>query len=140
MLLQVVDDGLLVAFPERQVAFADSCSNTDTELVARGVGGHAADVVADDGHCIAAVCHAAVVAAVGLRCRAVNDGNEVVSDDDAVLAFHCQFFGDEGLFEDCHEGAFGNYGLDGVYGHFWGCPYTRRNIGAGLLSRVGSWH
>ena len=124
MLAQTADDGLLVGLPEGDVALAYRCADTHAELVAGVVLGHVANEVGNDAHGVAAVRHAAAVVAGSLRRGAVDDGNEVVSDDDSVLAFLRGIFRDEVLFDYCHAC----------------CPYTRRSTGAGLPSRAASWH
>ena len=99
-------------------------SDADAELVTGGVGRHVADVLRHELHGVASVAVGAAVAFCRLRRGTVNDGNKIVSDDDAVLAFPVLALRYDGLFDDLH----GN------------CPYTRKSIAAGLPSRVASWH
>ena len=60
----------------------------------------------DNLHGIASVGVEKTVASRGLRGGAVDDGDIVRSDDDAVLAFLRGVLGDEGLFDDGHRGAY----------------------------------
>ncbi len=91
-------------FPERQVDIADGLCGLDAELMARCVGRHLPDKTADDGHRIATIRHAGTPLARGLRGGAVDDGNEVICDDDAVLAFLLGILRNEALLDDFHFG------------------------------------
>lgn len=82
--------------------FADSCSDTCAELVAGGGLWHATDETGRQLHGVLAVAAEETVAAGGLRCGTIDDGNEVRSDDDAVLAFLRGIFRNEGLLDDLH--------------------------------------
>ena len=88
--------------PERGIAFADDARGSETELVARGLLGHATDIAADQLHGIAPVAHPAIVATLGLGGGAVDDGDEVIGDDDSVLACLLWALGDQALFDDIH--------------------------------------
>ena len=57
------------------------------ELLTADVGWHAADVAADKLHRIASIAHPGAMAVGGLRGGSVDDGDEVICDDDSVLAF-----------------------------------------------------
>ena len=63
-----------------------------------------ADVAADELHGIAAVGAPQTMAQLALGCAAIDDGNEISGDDDAVLAFHLGVLGNECLFYDLHDG------------------------------------
>ena len=69
------------------VMTADGFRNTFAELLAADVGRHVTDIAADEQHGIAPVAPPREVAAGSLRSRAVDDGDEVICDDDSVLAF-----------------------------------------------------
>ena len=73
--------------PRRQVYVADGFRGADTELMARRVGWHLTDDATDDGHGVMAVRHPSAPLARGLRGAPVDDGDEVICDDDSVLAF-----------------------------------------------------
>ena len=83
---------------------ADGLCGLDAELMARCVGRHLPDKTADDGHRIAAIRHAGTPLACGLRSGAVDDGDEVICDDDAVLAFLSGVLRNEALLDDFHYG------------------------------------
>ena len=125
----------------RGVVFSDRFCNFFAELLARHVGGGFTDKVGNDAHGIAAVGAGAAIAVGRLGSGAIDDGNVVFSDDDAVLAFLCRAFRDEVLFDYCHRnyGAYWAFWTHGAYGAFATHPYTRRNIGAGLASPAVSW-
>ena len=57
------------------------------ELLTADVGWHAADITAYDSHGIASIAHPGAMAVGGLRGGSVDDGDEVICDDDSVLAF-----------------------------------------------------
>ena len=65
-------------------------------------GGHLTDDLTDDGHRITAVGHTGAPLARGLRGGAVDDGDEVICDDDSVLAFLLRILRYETLFDDFH--------------------------------------
>ena len=69
------------------VMAADGFGNPLAELLAADVGRHVTDIAADEQHGIAPVAPPREVAAGGLRSGAVDDGDEVICDDDSVLAF-----------------------------------------------------
>ena len=81
---------------------ADGASGSDAELMTGGLGGHLADDAADDGHRITAVGHAGAPLARGLRGGAIDDGDEVICDDDSVLAFLRGILWCEALLDDFH--------------------------------------
>ena len=97
------------------VVFADVGGDATEKLFAGGILRHLADIAADEQHGIAPVGVEQAVPVVGLRRAAVDDGNEVIGYDDAVLAFLSGILGDEGLFEDLH-GTGGYYGTSGASG------------------------
>ena len=57
------------------------------ELLTTGVGRHAADIAAHEVHRIAPIAHPRAMVIGGLRGGSVDDGDEVICDDDSVLAF-----------------------------------------------------
>ena len=90
-------------FPKGEVDIADGLCGGDAELMARSVRGHLSDNVADDNHRVTAVGHAGTPLALGLRGGAVDDGDEVICDDDSVLAFLRGVLWREALLDDIHE-------------------------------------
>ena len=89
--------------PGGSVDGADGSGGGETELMTGGLGGHLADDTADDGHRIAAIRHAGTPLARGLRGGTVDDGNEVICDDDSVLAFLRGVLWCEALLDNIHE-------------------------------------
>ena len=89
--------------PGGGVDIADGLCGGDAELMARCVRGQPSDDAADDGHRITAVGHAGAPLARGLRGGAVDDGDEVICDDDSVLAFLRGVLWREALLDDIHE-------------------------------------
>ena len=85
------------------VMLPDVCRDACHKLLTTRSLGHAGDITADQLHGIAAIGAEDAVAVVGLRRGTVNDGNEVICDDDAVLAFLLWVLRDERLFEDLHR-------------------------------------
>ena len=85
------------------VTAEDIGCDASAEVVAAAVGRHPADIAADEFHGIASVAHPRAMAAVGLRGTAVDNGDEVICDDDSVLAFPSGVFRCEALFDDFHE-------------------------------------
>ena len=65
-------------------------------------GGHLTDDLTDDGHRIAAVRHTGTPLVLGLRGGAVDNSDEVICDDDSVLAFLLRILRYETLFDDYH--------------------------------------
>ena len=106
--------------------FSDGFGDSFAELLAGHVGGGFTYKVGNDTHGIAAVGVETAVAVGRLGGGAIDDGNEIIGDDDSVLAFLLLVFRDEVLFDDGH-GTVGEY------------LYTRRNIGAGPVSPADSW-
>ena len=86
----------------RGVVFSDRFCNFFAELLARHVGGGFTDKVGNDAHGIAAVGAGATVAVGRLGSGAIDDGNVVFSDDDAVLAFLRGILWDKGLLDNFH--------------------------------------
>ena len=89
--------------PGGGVDITDGLCGSDAELMARCVRSQFLDDTADDGHGVAAVGHAGAPLARGLRGGAVDDGNEVICDDDSVLAFLRGVLWREALLDDSHE-------------------------------------
>ena len=75
------------AAEQGKVALANDARGSEAELVARDVLGHTSDIATDELHGVASIAHRAVMASLGLRGGAVDDGYEVSGDDDSVLAF-----------------------------------------------------
>ena len=69
------------------IVAGDGACDTFTELLTTDVGWHAADITAHDTHGVAPVTHPWAMAAWSLGGGTVDDGNEVICDDDSVLAF-----------------------------------------------------
>ncbi len=90
------------AAEQGKVALADDARGSEAELVARGVFGHASDIATDKLHDVAAITHGAVMASQGLRGGAVDDGYEIIGDDDSVLACLLGTLCDLTLFDDFH--------------------------------------
>ena len=67
-----------------------------------GVGRHRFDIAAYQLHGIAPIAAKHAMTIVGLRGAAVDNGNEIISYDDSVLAFLRGIFGDEGLLDNFH--------------------------------------
>ena len=95
---------LLHAFyGESQPVMTAQCSgNTNTELMAAGVGRHLADITTDELHGIAAIAHKGAMATLGFGCAAVDNGNKIRSYDDSVLAFLAGAFRYDALLENFH--------------------------------------
>ena len=93
------------------------------KLLRRDGLGHMLNVTAHQLHGIASVGAEDTVAILALRRATVNDSNEVICDDDAVLAFLLGVLRDEALFDDFHVR----------------CLYTRRNTGAEPTFPFASW-
>ena len=106
--LRMVDESLdpapgCQAWQQRQtVVPVNICSDATAELVATAVGRHLADIVADELHGIAAIAHPWAMATLGFGGAAVDDGDEVICDDQAVFAFLCGALRREALLDDCH--------------------------------------
>ena len=96
-----------------------SCYATEKAL-ARRVLRHAANVAGDQLHGIAPIAAKKAVTMLRLRRGAIDDGYEIICDDDSVLAFHLWILRDEFLFDNLHERV---------------CFYTRRNTHAEPVSR-----
>ena len=102
MLGETLEDLFLVPFPEGRIVAADGCRGAEAELVARDIGRHLRDEPGGDLHRVLAIALAAMEAAGGLRGGAVDDGDEVICDDQAVFAFPCGVLRNEALLDDCH--------------------------------------
>ena len=90
------------AAEQGKVALADDARGSDAELVARDVLGHVPDIATDELHGVASIAHRAVMASLGLRGGAVDDGYEIIGDDDSVLACLLGTLCDLTLFDDFH--------------------------------------
>lgn len=87
---------------KRGVAAGYGSGDATAELWAGDVFRHLPNEVGNSQHGIASVRVTPTVSKVGLAGTSVNDGNEVVSDDDAVFAFLFRVLGDNCLFDDLH--------------------------------------
>jgi len=67
------------------------------------VGWHLADVLGDKFHGISAITVESAILMTAFRSRTVDDGNEVICDDDSVLAFSGWTLRYECLFDDVHK-------------------------------------
>ena len=94
--------GAAQAAEQGKVALADDARGPEAELVARGVLGHAVDIAANKLHGVAAIAHGPVMAAKGLRGRTVDDSDEIIGDDDSVLAWFQGTLCNLALFDDFH--------------------------------------
>ena len=81
---------------------SDVCRDTATECVAADVFRGMTQIAADQLHTLAAVGTEEAVTKLTLGGAAVDDGNEVIGDDDSVLALSLWVFRYEGLFDDLH--------------------------------------
>ena len=89
------------------VMLADIAGHTTHEFLTRRSLGHAPDVTADKLHGISSVGAEQAVMIVRLRRAAVNDGDKVICDDHAVLAFLSGTLGDECLLYYFHAWVMG---------------------------------
>ena len=85
----------------------DACCDTLAEIVTTGILRHLADIAANEFHGITAVAHPRAMPAAGLGGATVDDCDEIICDDDSVLAFLCGTLRDYALLDDCHS-----YNLD----------------------------
>ena len=85
---------------------ADTACDTTQELLTSRCLGHASDVTADKLHGISSVGAEQAVMIVRFRCASVDDSDEVICDDHAVLAFPLWALGDESLLYNFHEVCF----------------------------------
>ena len=69
------------------VVLAYGLCNAHTELMARCVGWHLAYVAADEHHGITAIAQWWAMTSFCLGCAAIDNGYEIICDDDPVLAF-----------------------------------------------------
>ena len=69
------------------IVATDDFRGIQAELTARDVGRHLTDITTDEQHGITPIARQRTMAARRLRCRAVDDSDEVICDDDSVLAF-----------------------------------------------------
>ena len=81
-----------------QVVIVDVFGSSHAELMARCVSGHSAYVLGNKAHSISPVAHQGVIATRGLGCRTVDNGDEIICDDDSVLAFLRGVLRDDALF------------------------------------------
>ena len=81
---------------------ADIGGDATQKQFARRILGHGTHVFADQLHGIASVAAEHAVAIVRLRRAAVDNGYEIISYDDSVLAFLRGIFRDEGLLDNFH--------------------------------------
>lgn len=81
---------------------ADIGGNPTQKHFAGCILGHGTNVFADQLHGIASVAVEYAVAIVRLRRAAVDNGDEIISYDDSVLAFLRGIFGDEDLLDNFH--------------------------------------
>ena len=84
------------------VMLADIGRHTTHELLAGRRLRHVADVARNQQHGIAPIAVQPTVTVVALRRAAVDDSNEIICDDDAVLAFLLGVLGDDALFYNLH--------------------------------------
>ena len=103
--------------------FVDISGDTRQELFTSSRFRHTADITLSQLHGIAPVGAQQAMSILALRSAAVDHSDEVICDDDAVLAFLLWVLGDEILLDNFHI----RFSL-----------YTRRNTGAGLISRLAS--
>ena len=76
--------------------------NTTKKSFAGRVLGHAANVATGQLHGVAAIAAEQAVAILRLAGRTIDDGNEVICDDDSVLAFLRGILWDESLLDNFH--------------------------------------
>ena len=81
---------------------ADVCRDTATECLAADVLRGMTQIAADQLHTLAAVGTEEAVTELTLGGAAVDDGNEVIGDDDSVLALFLWAFGRQVLFDNLH--------------------------------------
>ena len=74
----------------------------------RGVLWHVTNVTAHQFHGIATITAEETVTILRLAGRAIDDGNKIICDDDAVLAFLRGILGDEGLLDYFHAWVMGD--------------------------------
>ena len=84
------------------VVGADVSGYPSAELLASNSGRHTPDVLPDKPCGIAAVGAEQAVTAVGLAGASIDDGDEVIGDDDEILAFLRGILWDDELFEYLH--------------------------------------
>ena len=89
-------------FPDGHIGFLYGAGGTKAELMAVVTGRHVADIGGDNTHGALTVAHQEMEAAGGLRGGAVDDGNEVICDDEAVLASLFGVLRDQTLLDDLH--------------------------------------
>ncbi len=95
MLSQALQHGFLIML-------AHVSRDTTKKCLAGGALRHVADIMANQLHRVASVAVEHAVTILRLRRRTVDDGNEVISDDDAVLAFLRGILWDKGLLDNFH--------------------------------------
>ena len=77
------------------------------ESLARRILWHAADIAADQLHSVAAITAEQAVTILRLGGRAIDDGYEIICDDDSVLAFLRGILWDEILLDNFHAWVMG---------------------------------
>lgn len=69
------------------IVLAYGLGNTHTELMTRYVGWHFLDIATDKHHSITAIAQWWAMTSFCLGCAAIDNGYEIICDDDPVLAF-----------------------------------------------------
>ena len=105
------------------IVFADVSRDALHKLRAGNVFRHLADITTDQQHRIASIAIEQTVAILRLAGRTVDNGYEVICDDDSVLAFLRGVLRDEALLDDLHVA----------------CLYTRRNTPVERVSPFVIW-
>ena len=85
------------------VVAGDGSGDAFAELLTTDVGWHAAEIAAHDPHGIAPIAHPGAMMNGGLGGGTVDNGDEVICDDDSVLAFLRGVLRNDALFEDFHS-------------------------------------
>ena len=97
--------------------FSNVSGNPATELRAGRRLRHTTDVFCHELHAIASVRAEETQLSTTLARTTVDDGDEVIGDDDAVLALSLRAFGDEGMFDYFHGNC--GYWSYGTYKPYW---------------------
>ena len=84
------------------IVLANVSCNTTQKSLARRVLRHVADVATGQLHGVTAIAAEQAVAILRLAGRTIDDGNEVICDDDSVLAFLRGILWDESLLDNFH--------------------------------------
>ena len=96
-------DGHATDGEAQPVVTTNHLRNADAELPTTDIRGHTTDVPADEQHGITAVAEPGNMATERLRSAPVDDGDEVICDDQAVFAFLGGALRDKALFEYLHK-------------------------------------